>query len=68
VFTSKFEFAGKISGQPIVFDMTYRGDTAIGGDISGVFVPANGVKGLLSVNATAAVGGSYKGFLRVIGY
>ena len=41
VFTSAFEFAGKINGQPIVVDLTYRGDTALGGEINAVFIASN---------------------------
>ena len=65
VFTSAFEFAGKVDGQPIVADLTYRGRTALGGEIDAVFLPSNGLKGRLFVDAIVAAGGSYSGFLRV---
>ncbi len=68
VFTSAFEFAGKINGQPVVSDITYRGNTALGGDINAVFLPSNGLRGRLKVDGIVAVGGSYKGFLRVTGH
>jgi hypothetical protein len=67
VFTSAFEFAGKVDGQPIVADLTYRGRTALGGEIDAVLIPSNGLKGRLFVDAIVAVGGSYNGFLRVSG-
>lgn len=65
VFNSAFEFAGKINGQPIVADPTYCGQIAPGRGIGAVLVPSNGLRGRLSVDAIVAVGGSYKGFLRV---
>lgn len=65
MFTSAFEFAGKVDGRPIVADLTYRGSTAIGGDIDAVLIPSNGLRGRLSVDAIVAAGGSYKGFLKV---
>lgn len=68
VFTSEFEFAGNINGQPIVSDMTYRGTTAIGGKIAAVFIPSNGLSGRLTVDAIVAVGGSYNGLLKVTGH
>ena len=66
IFTSAFEFAGKVDGRPIVADLTYRGRTALGGEIDAVFLPSNGLKGRLFVDAIVAVGGSYNGFLRVV--
>lgn len=68
IFTSAFEFAGKVDGRPIVADLTYRGRTALGGEIDAVFVPSNGLRGRLFVDAIVAVGGSYSGFLRVAGF
>lgn len=65
VFTSAFEFAGTVRGRAVVADLTYRGETALGGDIEAVLVPSNGLRGRLSVNATVAVGGTYRGFVRV---
>ncbi len=64
VFTSAFEFAGKIDGRPVVADLTYRGRTEIGGEIDAVLIPSNGLKGRLFVEAIVAEGGSYKGLLR----
>jgi hypothetical protein len=66
IFTSAFEFAGKINGRPVIADLTYRGRTALGGEIDAVFIPSNGLKGRLFVDAIVAVGGSYKGFLKVV--
>ena len=68
VFTSKLEFAGTIDGHPIVADFTYRGETEIGGAIEAVFIGSDGLRGRLSVDAIVAVGGSYKGLLRVPGH
>ena len=69
VFTSAFEFAGKVdgkvAGRPIVADFTYRGRTALGGAIDAVLIPSNGLRGRLSVDGIVAVGGSYSGFLRI---
>ena len=66
IFTSAFEFAGKVDGRPIVADLTYRGRTALGGGIDAVFIPSNGLKGRLFVEAIVAAGGTYNGFLRVV--
>lgn len=63
VFTSALEFAGTINGEPIVTDISYRGKTHIGGDIDAVMVPSNGLRGRLSVDATVAAGGTYRGLL-----
>ena len=68
MFTSAFEFAGKVDGRPIVADLTYRGRTELGGEIDAVFIPSNGLGGRLFVDAIVAVGGSYNGFLRVVDY
>lgn len=66
IFTSAFEFAGKVNGRPIIADFTYRGRTALGGEIDAVFIPSNGLKGRLFVDAIVAVGGTYNGFLWVV--
>ena len=66
VFTSAFEFAGKVDGRPVVVDFTYRGDTLAGGEIDAVLVPSNGVIGRLNVDGIVGVGGSYSGFLKVL--
>ena len=68
VFTSAFEFAGKVDGIPVVADFTYRGKTAIGGEIDAILAPSNGLKGRLFVDAIVAVGGSYNGFLKVVSH
>ncbi len=68
VFTSAFEFTGKVDGRPIVADLTYRGRTELGGEIDAVMIPSNGLKGRLFVDGIVAVGGSYSGFLRVAGF
>ncbi|NNE63538.1 MAG: hypothetical protein HKN34_05600 [Gammaproteobacteria bacterium] len=65
IFTSAFEFAGKVNGQPIVADFTYRGRTALSGEIDAVLIPSNGLRGRLFVDAIVAAGGSYNGFLRI---
>ena len=68
VFTSAFEFAGKVDGQPTVADFTYRGSTALGGEIDAILVPSNGLIGRLHVDAIVAVGGSYNGFLKAVNH
>ena len=65
VFTSAFEFAGKIAGRPVVADIVYRGDTAIGGGIDALFILSSGLEGVLTVDATVAVGGTYQGRLKL---
>ncbi len=65
VFTAALEFAGEVDGRPVVADLTYRGDTAIGGHVDGVMVASNGLRGRLSVDGIVAAGGTYKGFLIV---
>ena len=67
VFTSAFEFAGKVAGRPVVADIVYRGETAIGGDIDATFVLGDGLRGVLAVDATVAVGGTYAGLLKLDG-
>lgn len=64
VFTSALEFAGTVDGRPVVADLTYRGDTALGGAIDAVLVPSNGLGGRLRVDGIVAAGGTYRGFLR----
>lgn len=68
VFTSAFEFAGKVDGRPVVADFDYRGKTALGGSIDAVLAPSNGLRGRLFVDGIVAVGGSYNGYLRVLGH
>lgn len=68
LFTSAFEFAGKVDGRPIVADLTYRGRTELGGEIDAVMIPSNGLRGRLFVDAIVAAGGTYNGFLRVVGH
>ncbi len=63
IFTSAFEFSGTVNGEPILADFTYRGDTALGGDIDANLFASNGLKGRLKVSAIVAVGGSYEGYL-----
>ncbi len=65
VFTSALEFAGKIDGQPIVADLTYRGRTAVGGAIDAVIVLSNSARGRLFVDAIVAAGGTYSGYLKL---
>lgn len=68
VFTSAFEFAGKVDGRPVVADFTYRGDTAVGGVIEALLIPSNGLRGRLHVDGIVAAGGAYSGYLRVVSH
>ena len=63
VFRSNLEFIGTIDGEPTIADLTYRGKTAVGGDIRAVMILSNGAKGVLHVDAIVVVGGTYKGIV-----
>lgn len=63
VFRSNLEFIGTIDGEPTIADITYRGKTAVGGDITAVMILSNGAKGVLHVDAIVAVGGTYEGIV-----
>lgn len=65
VFISKLEFAGTVNGRPTVAEITYRGVTEIGGEIRAAMIPSDGMRGLLKVDAIVAVGGTYRGILRL---
>lgn len=64
MFSSDLEFAGTVNGAPAIADITYRGNTAIGGAIAATMRPSNGLRGVLKVDAIVAVGGSYTGFIK----
>lgn len=64
VFTAALEFAGKVADRPVVADIAYRGATAIGGNVDGVLIVSDGLGGRLAVDATVAVGGTYRGLLK----
>jgi len=63
VFRSRLEFFGTLGGAPVVADLTYAGITEQGGTIKAVMHFSNGLRGLLSVEAVVAQGGSYQGFI-----
>jgi hypothetical protein len=61
VFTSELRFVGTVNGEAVEADGLYQGVTEVGGTIDGHIHFANGVAGVLDVNAIVAVGGSYEG-------
>ncbi len=63
VFKSKMVFAGLLDGEAVFADITYQGETQVGGGISALMHLSNGLKGKLQVDAVVAVGGSYDGFI-----
>lgn len=65
VFTSELRFVGTVDGEPAEADALYQGVTLVGGAIEGHVHFANGVAGVLDVDAIVAVGGSYDGALVV---
>lgn len=64
-FSSALAFAGTVNGEPVLADITYRGITAVGGDIDAIMQPSNGLAGVLEVEAIVAVGGTYAGFVKL---
>jgi hypothetical protein len=54
-----------VNGEAVEADGLYQGVTKVGGAIDGHLHFANGVAGVLDVNAIVAVGGSYEGRLVV---
>jgi hypothetical protein len=65
VFRSELEFDGTMNGIATIAEITYQGITKVGGNIKGRMIVFNGLKGMLKVDALVAVGGSYKGFIKV---
>jgi hypothetical protein len=65
VFTSDLHFVGTVDGEAATANVLYQGVTQVGGTIGGHLHFANGVAGVLDVNAIVAVGGSYEGRLVV---
>lgn len=65
IFRSKLEFLGKVDGEPAAADLTYLGITEVGGQIKAKFLLTNGLKGVMKVDAIVAVGGSYRGFVKL---
>ena len=65
VFTSDLRFVGTVNGEPAEAEGLYQGITQVGGAIEGHVHFANGVAGVLDVDAIVAVGGSYEGSLVV---
>ncbi|MGB5279132.1 MAG: hypothetical protein WBO73_13895 [Gammaproteobacteria bacterium] len=65
VFRSKLEFLGAVNGQPATADLTYFGVTEVGGQIKAKFLLKNGLNGVIKVDAIVAVGGSYRGFVKL---
>jgi hypothetical protein len=65
IFTSELRFVGTVNGEAATADALYQGVTEVGGAIDAHLHFANGVAGVLDVNAIVAVGGSYEGRLVV---
>jgi len=65
VFRSKLEFLGTVNGEPAAADLTYLGITEVGGQIKAKFLLSNGLKGVMKVDAIVAVGGSYRGVVKL---
>jgi hypothetical protein len=57
-------FAGVVGkdDHPVLADLTYQGITHVGGEIEGDFRLRNGLNGVMKVEATLGVGGTYRGF------
>ena len=64
-FRSKLEFAGMVDGHAAIADLTYLGITEVGGAIEALIRLSSGLTGVLKVDAQVAVGGSYRGFVRI---
>jgi len=67
VFMSQLEFVGTVDGVPIIADLTYQGNTEVGGDIVALMRLSSGVSGHLEVDARVAEGGTYGGFVTMTG-
>ncbi len=64
LFRSSLDFTGTLDGAPVEAHITYIGLTRVGGDVSGVMVFSDGVRGVLAVDAIVAVGGEYQGVVK----
>jgi hypothetical protein len=63
LFRSDLAFTGTADGAPVSADITYSGRTQVGGHVSGLMILGGDLRGVLQVDATVAVGGSYEGFV-----
>lgn len=62
-FRSELAFTGTAEGVPVSADITYKGRTQVGGHVTGLMILSGDLRGVLQVDATVAVGGSYEGFV-----
>jgi hypothetical protein len=65
IFTSTGAFSGTVDGRPVSADLVYAGRTAVGGSIEAIMRFTGDLTGVLHVDATLGVGGSYRGVLVV---
>jgi hypothetical protein len=63
VFSSIGAFSGTVDGRPVSADLVYAGRTAVGGSIEAIMRFTGDLTGVLHVDATLGVGGSYRGVL-----
>ncbi len=63
VFSSSGAFSGTVDGRPVSADLVYAGRTAVGGSIDAIMRFTGDLTGVLHVDATLGVGGSYRGVL-----
>ena len=63
VFSSSGAFTGTVDGRPVSADLVYAGHTAVGGSIDAIMRFTGDLTGVLHVDATLGVGGSYRGLL-----
>jgi hypothetical protein len=61
VFSSTGTFSGTVDGQPVSADLVYAGRTAAGGSIKAVMRFTGDLTGVLHVQASVGVGGTYRG-------
>lgn len=63
VFSSSGAFTGTVAGRPVSAALVYAGRTAVGGSIEAIMRFRGDLTGVLHVDATLGVGGSYGGVL-----
>jgi len=63
VFSSSGAFTGTVDRRPVSADLVYAGRTAVGGSIDAIMRFTGDLTGVLHVDATLGVGGSYRGVL-----
>jgi hypothetical protein len=63
VFSSTGTFTGSVGGRPVSADIVYAGRTSAGGSIDAIMRFTGDLTGVLHVDATLGVGGTYDGVL-----